>query len=126
LSAAGGSRETLLSLTTTGARKFLADHSAEVQEVLHDVPMLSFASNKPDERGYDSSFEIVRDWMLRYGVSNDGVVPEASAILPGSDFVRLTGMDHSEPIVDHGGRHFARVPFTQQLLSVFFQANAGL
>jgi hypothetical protein len=121
-----GDREMLQALTTTATTQYLEDHRADVEEIVRGIPMLSFLSTKPDVPGYDTSLEVLRNLLWRNGYPNDGIIPESSAVLPGSDFMRVEGMDHGAIISNHGRFQFPRVQFTQQVLSVFLQANASI
>ena len=60
---------------------------------------------------------LPRDYMLRRGMDNDGLVPVESAVLPGSDYIKLRGVDHMVPVMDVDAvLKFDRRRFTKTLL----------
>jgi hypothetical protein len=59
---------------------------------------------------------LFRDVLARLGFASDGVVPEQSAILPGTDFVLLPGLDHLTTVAYSPFTPFDRVSFNRALL----------
>lgn len=41
------------------------------------------------------------DWMQARGIANDGLVPVPSAVLQGTRYVVLTGLDHADTVADN-------------------------
>jgi len=96
----GGSLEALASLSQSERAAFLSRNGGDIRRVVSSVRVISFATLKPDLPGkIDTLLGIPRDAMLKSGIANDGLVPTDSAILPGSDFVRLSGLDHIAPVM---------------------------
>lgn len=96
----GGSLESLASLSQPERAAFLGRNSGNIRRIVSSVKIISFATLKPDLPGkIDTLLGIPRDAMLESGIDNDGLVPTHSAILPGSDFVRLSGLDHIAPVM---------------------------
>ncbi len=126
INAVGGTQNTILGLTTSASERFLADNAAEIETIVREIPTLSFLSTKPNLKGFDTSFELTRNWMDSIGVVSDGLIPETSARLPETDFVKFVGLDHGNIVAQHGRLNFARVPFTAALLATFFEANGAL
>jgi hypothetical protein len=80
--------------------------------------MISFASWKDEEHNkIDTLLELPRDYMLSRGLNNDGLVPVESAVLPGSDYIKLRGVDHIVPVMAADTvLKFDRRRFTKTLL----------
>lgn len=96
----GGTLDSLTSLTRGERAAFLGKNNGCIGRVVSSVKVISFATFKPDLPGQmDTLLEIPRDAMLKSGIENDGLVPADSAILPGSDFVRFSGLDHIAPVM---------------------------
>lgn len=92
----GGSIDSLISISVEFRITHMLALEDELQQILEEVPILSVATSKPDEKGkWDTRFEpFFRDWLLKKGVENDGIVPWKSAIYPSSHFVHIEGLDH--------------------------------
>ena len=96
----GGTLNSLTSLTRDERAAFQNNNRKSIARVVSSVRIISFASSKPDRHGeIDTLLEIPRNAMLDKGIENDGLVPTDSAILPGSDFVRFSGLDHIAPVM---------------------------
>lgn len=96
----GGSLESLASLSQSERAAFQDRNTGGIRGIVSSVKVLSFATLKPDVPGkIDTLLGIPRDAMLKSGIENDGLVPTDSAILPGSDFIRLSGLDHIAPVM---------------------------
>lgn len=121
----GGSHETVGQLSTATTEAYLAANAPTIAAILDRIPVVCFGSHKPNIKGRDMplQFAVLRHWMLRHGIRNDGLVPERSAILPGADFALIDGIHHAAPVADEGGFRFSRVPFTQALVSLLMTAN---
>jgi hypothetical protein len=126
LGIAGGSQESLLSLTTKSAQRYLADNAEEVEAVVDEIPVLCVGSHKPNLPGRDTNLEGWRNYMLKKGLPNDGLVPEKNAVLPGADYVFLEGVDHTAPVSSRPkAKPFPRVELTRDLLSLLFEVSGG-
>ena len=92
----GGSIDCLVDLTTWRTKKYMADNAGAIALFTGAVPVISVATwvDKAPKGQQDTGMKAMRNFMLRKGLKNDGLVPVDSAILPGSDYVKLSGADH--------------------------------
>ncbi len=113
----GGSRESALGLTTAAARAYYRDNRAVIDEIVREVPAVAFASALDGAAGSQTktTLEIPYQLMWREGIRNDGLVPLEAAVLPGMDFVQVSGVDHVAPVMPAMMR-FDRVRMTKALL----------
>jgi len=119
----GGTRESVLSMTTSHAWKYLSEHTAEIAEVVDQVPVLCLATWKPNvKQSYDTPLEFFRNWMEGNGILSDGMVPLNFAILPGSDYARLEGLDHGTIVSPRPYQPFDRVELTRELLTLLLRS----
>ncbi len=114
----GGTIDSLNSLTQGERSGFQGNNQADIEAVISSVSIISLATFKPDEPNkLDTLLEITRNLMLRRGMENDGLVPTESAILPGTDFVKLSGLDHIAPVMNEDMLlKFDRARLTKTLL----------
>jgi hypothetical protein len=63
--------------------------------------------------------------MRREGIRSDGLVPIDAAVLPGMDFVKVSGVDHFAPVMP-ALRRFDRVRMTKALLIALRAPFRGL
>lgn len=92
----GGSIRSLESLSVAERSNSMFEHQDKIAEIVEQVPILGLAAWKPEIEGsWDTPFEpFFRDWLLKRGLENDGIVPLRSAKIPGARFVQIDGMDH--------------------------------
>ena len=116
----GGNIESLESLTPAKREGYQAANRGAIGGVLSGLNMISFASWKAEKHGkFDTLLELPRDYMLKLGLESDGLVPVDSAILPGSDYIKLEGVDHTVPVMSADMvLKFDRRAFTRALLSM--------
>ncbi len=95
LSHFGGTVDSLNSLGTVERDQYQRDNTAAIREIISGVKVISVAACKDEEKDrLDTLLELPRDLLLGMGLASDGLVPVQSAILPGSDYVKLAGVDH--------------------------------
>ncbi len=113
----GGTQESAQGLTTGAARAYYRSHAAGIAALLREVPALAFASavGATREDQPSTTLEIPHELMAREGIRNDGLVPLDSALLPGMDYVKVSGVDHIATVMP-ARRPFNRVRMTQALL----------
>lgn len=113
----GGTQASAQDLTTATSTAYLRKHQAAIAQLLREVPAIAFASAvDSDARARLSpALQIPHDMMTREGIRNDGLVPLDAAVLPGMDFVKISGIDHIAPILP-AQQAFNRVRMTQALL----------
>lgn len=116
----GGTIESLESLTPLKREGYQDSNRGAIGGVVSGLNMISFASWKPEKHmKFDTLLELPRDFMLKRGLDNDGLVPVESAILPGSDYIKLEGVDHTVPVMSADMiLKFDRRSFTRTLLSM--------
>ena len=95
----GGTKQAAQGLTTQASLAYYSSHTAEINKVIQDVPMVAFASAVDTSAGDQTQFAIPLQIMAGDGVRSDGLVPINSQILPGMNFVRVSGVDHIAPVM---------------------------
>lgn len=122
----GGSKESLEGLTVTASRERYSERTSAIEALLRAVPAVAFASSLdgPQSRA-TGLLEISRLLMSSRGVRSDGLVPPGSALLPGMDYVEVTGVDHIAPVMP-ALEPFDRVRMTRALLLVMRAPFRGL
>lgn len=122
----GGTRESAEGLTTRTALAYYRKHETAIALVVGKVPAIAFVSDVARVQGTRTNtlLEIPYDLMRREGILNDGLVPVDSAVLPGMDFVKVSGVDHVAPVMPTLQR-FDRVRMTKALLSLMLRAPKG-
>ncbi|MDH3287557.1 MAG: hypothetical protein OEP48_07525 [Betaproteobacteria bacterium] len=119
----GGTKESAQSLTTGASLAYYRDHATAIGRLVREVPAIAFASALDDTPGAHTQtlLEIPRELMLREGIRSDGLVPIDAAVLPGMDFVKVSGVDHIAPVMPALHR-FDRVRMTKALLLLALRA----
>jgi hypothetical protein len=119
LNVTGGTKKTLISLTTPHRRLWYLRHREAIAQLAQGTKIFCVATWKEPEHGngLDTKFSIPRDMMIKNGFpQNDGLVPVQSAILPEADFVVLAQADHQVTVMDSGMRPFDRTDFMKALM----------
>jgi len=116
----GGSKASAEGLTTRASRAYYRERAVAINRVVREVPAVAFASaleGAPGAPGarINTLLEIPRELMWREGIRSDGLVPLDAAVLPGMDFVKVSGVDHIAPVMPALHR-FDRVRMTGALL----------
>ncbi len=113
----GGTRESAQGLTTNASRAYFRAREAAIGQLLRDVPAVAFASIIESTPGAAANtlLYIPHDMLARDGIRSDGLVPLDSAVLPGMDSVKVTGIDHIAPVTS-AQQPFDRVRMTKALL----------
>jgi len=87
-----GSGEGLRDLTTTARTAWMARHAEAIAALLARVPTLTAATRLTAEcPPADRRYLPLARWVATHGGENDGLVPVASALLPGTIQVTLPG-----------------------------------
>lgn len=123
----GGTKEAALGLTTGASRAYYRDHAAAIGLVMREVPAIAFASalDETPAARTRTLLEISRELMWREGIRSDGLVPTDAAVLPGMNFVKVSGVDHIAPVMPALER-FDRVRMTKALLLALRAPFRGL
>jgi pimeloyl-ACP methyl ester carboxylesterase len=118
LKAMGGSINSLRSLDTRQRDSYYRGNLAEINEIVRAIPVITMGTWKDEvKHKMDTVLEPLRDEMLEMGMKNDGQVPIASAILPGTDNIKIQGMDHFVTVMKTGNvLRYDRVRLTRTLL----------
>lgn len=113
----GGSKASAEGLTTRASRAYYRERAVAINRVVREVPAVAFASALEGAPGarINTLLEIPRELMWREGIRSDGLVPLDAAVLPGMDFVKVSGVDHIAPVMPALHR-FDRVRMTSALL----------
>lgn len=115
----GGSRETLTDLSAAERARYQAANSGAIAALIREVPFLCVAARKgEDSWDLDTLLEPFRDYMLALGFPNDGLVPTASAILPGTPYVVLDGLDHLATVIKVQRPSYDRARFLETVLTL--------
>ncbi len=109
----GGSLAGVASMLLEQRKIYLEENAAEIARVLKDVPLISFGAYRPNQRDkIDTAYELQRNYLERRGYQTDGMVPWQSAILPGSKYIIVRGLDHTAAV-----QHTAFVPIDRLLIT---------
>ncbi len=113
----GSTKESAQGLTTGASLAYYRNHKAMIDQVVREVPAIAFASALDTVPGTrpNTTLEIPRELMARRGIRSDGLVPLDAAVLPGMDFVKVSGVDHIAPVMPALQR-LDRVRMTKALL----------
>jgi hypothetical protein len=123
----GGTKESAQGLTTGASLAYYRDHATAIGRLVREVPAIAFASALEGAPGAGTKtlLEIPRELMWRQGIRSDGLVPIDAAVLPGMDFVKVSGVDHIAPVMP-ALQHFNRVRMTKALLLALRAPFRGL
>ncbi|MCX5784154.1 MAG: hypothetical protein NTX59_00540 [Elusimicrobia bacterium] len=117
----GGNRDSMVNLTCADRKPYMAANAAAIADITATIPVIAVATWKDPVPGQvDTALEPVRDLLLVQGMRNDGVVPVDSALLPGANFVKLSGLDHGVTVSPSSYINFDRVKFIKALLLTLF------
>lgn len=115
----GGTREALIDLSAAERARYQAAKAGDINRLVKQVPFVSVAASKSDESwSFDTLMEPSRDYMLSLGMPNDGLVPTASAILPGTPYVILDGLDHLSTVMNIPRPGYDRPRFLETVLTL--------
>ena len=121
----GGSIDSMVNLTSADRKAYMAANSAAITAIIGAVPIISVATWKdPDGDNPDTKLKPLRNAMLKQGLKNDGLVPVASAILPGTDYIKLPGLDHGATIKLTKNISFDRARFAKAVFSMLLSRQA--
>jgi hypothetical protein len=100
-----GDGEGLGDLTTPVRAAWMRAHAGAVAELVERVPVVTAATvlDGAALRGRDHAYGVVARWMERRAGPNDGLVPVASALLPGARHSLEPG-GHVALVASGGGR----------------------
>ena len=115
----GGAPTSLESMRVVECKKYYEENKEAINSLLRKIPTLSVASWKANEKyKVDTIMEHFRNWMLKNGIQNDGMIPTDSAILPNTDFIILKDVDHANGVMFTPFQNYDRVRFFKSLLVV--------
>ena len=122
----GGTRQSLLSLTTKSAMDRFSRGKDASKSLAEAVPIIAFASRGPS-RSPGLSHKVLSqfgEWMLP--IASDGLVPVDRAWLPGMSYIDATGIDHADPVMRDalatpGSEDFDRIRMTKALFSLLLR-----
>jgi len=122
----GGSKESAEDLTTAASRAWYKERAPAIDALLREVPAVAFASSLDGPQSRASGIlEISRQLMASRGIASDGLMPPGSTLLPGMDYVEVTGVDHIAPVMP-ALEPFDRVRMTRALLLAMRAPFRGL
>lgn len=106
LAQAGGSLDALSDSTSEKTRKFMDANARALRQLVKTVPILCFASwkDKPSDAQVlhpDSILFTTRNKMAEQRLRNDGLIPLKNAVLPGTNYVAASGIDHAEIVMNN-------------------------
>ena len=80
----------------------MADHDDPIRVVVSTVPTLAVATFVDGAAATPNLYmQPAWDWMRARGIANDGLVPVASAVLPGARYAMLSGLDHTDTVANN-------------------------
>lgn len=99
----GGSGQSLIDLTVAVRRPYMMKHDDAVRAILGKVPFLAVVTriDTPSLTLPTLYMRPAFDWMTAQGIPNDGLVPVASAIMPGARYIVIPGLDHADTVADN-------------------------
>lgn len=114
----GGTEQALHSLRTDIRSVYMEQYHSEMQMLLQRIPIVAIACWKNPVPGkWDTLFKQTRDYMYyRLRLENDGLVPWKSEVYPGSDFVKIEGLDHLTTTGNSGFITFDRTRFSKTIV----------
>jgi len=121
----GGTRDSLLSLTTQRAADRLSRSKDATEALLDSLPAVAFSS-----RGPSRSFGLSHQVLARFArwmepTLSDGLMPVERSRLPGMAFVLAEGVDHADPVMrdplSSPSEDFDRVRMTKALFSLLLR-----
>ncbi|OGS14329.1 MAG: hypothetical protein A2285_08685, partial [Elusimicrobia bacterium RIFOXYA12_FULL_57_11] len=115
----GGSLDSLLNLTTAEREIYMRQNSAAIEQLAATTPFISVATwMDPAPKGTrDTGLKMLRNFMLKRGLVNDGLVPLDSAVMPGAAYIKIPGADHGAT-AQPTKLSFDRVKFTKAALAM--------
>jgi alpha-beta hydrolase superfamily lysophospholipase len=98
----GGAGGSLDDLTVALRAAWMADHDTAVRAVVAGIPTLAVATfvGADDAVTPNLYMQPAWNWMRTRDLPNDGLVPVASAVLPGARYIILSGLDHTDTIAN--------------------------
>jgi hypothetical protein len=115
----GGSIDSMVNLTTADRKAYMAANAAAISSIIKTVPIISVATwIDPDGDKPDTKLKPLRNAMLKLGLKNDGLVPVDRAILPGTDYIKIPGLDHGATIKQTKNIAFDRARFAKAVFSM--------
>lgn len=99
-----GGIDAIHDLSTPHRQAYMSAHASEIATIVARCPILSVATALSTSRSLGAF--AVRNapttlWIDDLGLANDGLVPVASAILPGAPYVLIDGLMHDELGYEH-------------------------
>lgn len=123
----GGTQQALADLGTSLRGQSLKENAANIKELLSELPILSFTSYKENTPGWDTLLAPSRDYLLNeYGLDNDGLVAWTDAVLPGSNYIKVEGVDHAVPVMYCTFIQYDRVRFLKSTLALLLKQQSHL
>lgn len=104
LNCLGARSDAVKDMTTSAREAYFGEHREEIERIVKAVPVLCFASLKPDAKD----------------AGTDGSVPLESAKLPGADFVAVNGLSHSAAVMSKP-HEFNREALTRALFAMLLE-----
>lgn len=120
----GGSKQSLQNLSAKYREPYHARNEAAIKSLTRQVPFYSYSTWKDDPflPYIDTVFEVFRDYLQALGHKNDGLVPAYSAVLPGSKYIYLEGVDHLCTVMPVPLPFFDRTGFLRSALKLALKA----
>jgi hypothetical protein len=120
----GGTMESAQGLTTGASRAYYRNHETAINAVVREVPAIAFATaiDGTNNKRIKTQLGFPHELMGRRGIRSDGLVPTDAAVLPGMNFVTVSGIDHIAPVMP-AAEPFDRVRMTKALLLLVLEAQ---
>lgn len=113
LRALGGSGRSLDDLTVAERSQYMRAHADAIQSLGRGIPILVLATYLDGSRTPSLHLAATYRWMADQGIANDGLVPLASALLPGARYIVVPDLDHTDTVA---GRFITGDPVDRVLL----------
>lgn len=98
LRALGGSGRSLDDLTVAERSQYMRANADAIQSLGGNLPILALATYLDDASTPSLHLAATYRWMADKGIANDGLVPLASALLPGARYIVVPNLDHTDTV----------------------------
>lgn len=96
----GGSGDSLHELRTDARGEYLNLHADGIAALAESITILSVAGAVDGPPRANIHYPATT-WMQNEGIRSDGMVPTWSAVLPGTPYVVIDGLDHTGAVLNH-------------------------
>jgi hypothetical protein len=115
-----GTLDSLKNISTKESSAYQLRHQDAISELVSQIPILSFGSWIPNAKWGLKGIPLLES-ISDLDIEGDGLLPKRSTILPGTQWVMISGVGHSDPVMSNYFVKFDRVRFTKTLLTMLLK-----